>query len=477
MTLSTERLSPILVKELRQGIRSHLFTGSFLLVQGLLLIFGLSFLLSDGLQKDATLGAALFWTMLVLPLVVLVPASASQAIGKEITDRTLELLLLTRLTSYRIVLGKWTSVLVQTTLVLVSALPYVILRYFIGGVDVWFELRLLLLLLVASALLAGIAMGFWALNLNRWAKWAVVILVLWTSPVLIFSVVSPGGLPIPTEIGAVGWVYGSLVMLMMLESAAARIGPPAENHTSRVRLLALAGLSASFLFAFEAGVVALIVAVVIVVPVVVWSLNQKTLPLARLYEPFRRGPFLKRLVAFPFCPSWPGGAAFTVLVLALAPVHPALRSDMGLFAWSAVAALVFLPAALAHGLFRRPRPLGLYLFFLILSSLPLYVYGFAQTTGMTRLVGRLQSLAGLFPPLALVVEVSHPVGYPEASLARPTAIAVAVLSVVVVVALARREWASIEELCRDPESREAVRRPDASVADTSLGPVEEGAAP
>jgi ABC-type transport system involved in multi-copper enzyme maturation permease subunit len=173
----TDRLSPILVKELRQGIRSQLFTGSFLLVQALLFLFGLSFVLSDSLQKDSTAGSVLFWTMLALPLVVLVPASASQAVEREVSGRTLELLLLTRLSSYRIILGKWASVVLQTSLLLVSALPYVILRYFLGGVDVFGELQTMGGLLLGSGLLAGIAMGFWSLNVPRLAKWAAVLLL------------------------------------------------------------------------------------------------------------------------------------------------------------------------------------------------------------------------------------------------------------------------------------------------------------
>jgi ABC-type transport system involved in multi-copper enzyme maturation permease subunit len=232
----SDRLSPILVKELRQGIRSQLFTGSFLLVQALLFLFGLSFVLSDSLQKDSTADSLLFWTTLAVPLLILVPASASQAIEREVSGRTLDLLLLTRLSSYRIVLGKWASVVAQASLLLVSALPYVILRYFLGGIDVVGELKTLGGLLLASGLLAGIAMGFWSLNLPRLAKWAAVLFLIWVAPVLLLMAFSPhGAFATPFGLAPLAWIYGALFMLVMIESAAARIGPPSENHWTRVR--------------------------------------------------------------------------------------------------------------------------------------------------------------------------------------------------------------------------------------------------
>jgi len=94
--LSSDRLSPILVKELRQGIRSKLFLGAFLIIQLLLFLYGTTLLMSSNFGGDSSAELAFFWSAIVLPMLILVPAMASQGIEKEIAGKTLDLLLLTR---------------------------------------------------------------------------------------------------------------------------------------------------------------------------------------------------------------------------------------------------------------------------------------------------------------------------------------------------------------------------------------------
>lgn len=447
MTPWSDRLSPILLKELRQGIRSQLFTGSFLLIQGLLFLFGLSFVLSDSLRQEPAAGGAFFWMMLVLPLLVLVPASASQAIEKEVSGKTLELLLLTQLSSYRIVLGKWLATLVQTCLVLSSALPYVILRYFLGGVDLVMDLVTIAMLLVASALLAGISMGFWALNLSRWAKWGVVLLILWVSPVLVLAVAGPhSGLgPLP-GIG-IAWLYGVILAFMMLEAAAARIGPASENHDTRIRALALAGFGAAFLFrgSTTTEILAASLALFIAIPTAVGSLNGVTRPVFRLYQPFMKGSPLKQILFLPFAPSWPGGVAFAGIVFLLVPFLPAFRGHVGPMAALAVTATFFLPAFVTRAVFRLARPLGFYILVLVLSSVPLYAYAFVSSVGLSSLRSLLESLGGLMPPLALTLELAHSDGYSGAGLSNALLVLVTLVSVLGTAAAAHREWTRIAE--------------------------------
>jgi ABC-type transport system involved in multi-copper enzyme maturation permease subunit len=445
MNAWNDRLSPILVKELRQGIRSQLFTGSFLLIQGLLFLFGLSFVLNDSLRQEPAAGGAFFWMVIVLPLLVLVPASASQAIEKEVSGKTLELLLLTRLSSYRIVMGKWLATLVQTCLVLTSALPYVILRYFLGGVDLVSDLVTIGMLLVASALLAAISMGFWALNLSKWAKWGVVLLVLWTSPMMVLALVGPhtGMGPLP-GIGIV-WLYGVILAFMMLEAAAARIGPASENHDTRIRLLALLGFGAAFLFrgSTTTEILAATLALFIAIPTAVGSLNGVTKPVFRLYQPFLKGSRLKQTLLLPFAPSWPGGVAFAGIVFLLLPFLPAFRGHVGPFAALAIGAMFFFPAFVTRAVFRLARPLGFYILVLVLSSVPLYAYAFVSSVGFSSLKSLLESLGGLVPPLALTLELAHPDGYTGAAVSNTLLVLVTLVSVVGTVRAARVEWERI----------------------------------
>lgn len=453
--LSSDRLSPILVKELRQGIRSKLFLGAFLVIQLLLFFYGTTVLMLDEPGADTSWEVAFFWTALILPMVTLVPAMASQGIEKEVTGNTLELLLLTRISSYRLVLGKWASVIVQTTLLVTSALPYLMLRYFLGGIDIWGELRALGILLLASALLAGITMGFWATRVNKLIKWGTVFGFLWLGPYLFVALfasrtglggTSPG-------VGVVIWIYAFIAMLMMLALAASRIGPPAENHSTQIRILALAALGTGLLARGSRDLegVSAMLAVMILAPTVIGSLMENVRGVPRLYSPFLTRSPLLRWAKFPFAPGWPGGFAFTGVVLALTPWFPAWAGEFRLAIFVAVVALFLFPAALVRTVFRAVRPtLGLYILMLILLTLPLYVWGAARAFDSATVVFAVECVAGLFPPVGLVLELGQPHGYAGTAAALEGSLVV-LWSLIVLVRRARAEWRSMASLGQPAE--------------------------
>jgi hypothetical protein len=99
------------------------------------------------------------------------------------------------------------------------------------------------------------------------------------------------------------------------------------------------------------------------------------------------------------------------------------------------------------------RPLLRYVVILVLSSLPVYLYAFAQSADKSVLSVVLQSVSGLFAPLALVVELAHPEGYEGSALARAILLTVTAASALVTLLAARREWgriASLVEVAREP---------------------------
>lgn len=440
---TSDNLSPILVKELRQGIRSKLFLGSFVVIQLLLFLYGTSLLLSDNFAGDQSSALALFWSAIVLPLLILVPAMASQGIEKEISGKTLELLLLTRLSSYRLVLGKWMSVVVQSTLLVTSALPYLMLRYFLGGIDVWGELRSLGLLVLASALLAGITMGFWATNVSKLAKWGAVLLFLWLGPYMfVVALAGRGGLGGGAGMSLVVWVYAFIGLLIMLAHAASRIGPPAENHSTQIRILALLTIAAGVLFRgrTEIEVLSAVLALAILLPCVVAALVEKVRYVPRLYAPFVDRTGLARLAAFPFAPGWPSGLAFTVLVFGLVPFFPVWSGSFHARIFIAALGTVLVPAALVRTLLSPARQsLGLYALFLILLTIPMYVWGAALAFDHDGLLAVVESLVGFFPPVALALELSDPRDY-SAAIAAVECFIVTAVSFVVLARVASVEW-------------------------------------
>ena len=80
----SDRLSPIVVKELRQGVRSHLFTGAFLLQQFLLLlVVSLGFLFPTRPSRAATSSRSSSGSVLALPCSWCCPWRGALHLGRD----------------------------------------------------------------------------------------------------------------------------------------------------------------------------------------------------------------------------------------------------------------------------------------------------------------------------------------------------------------------------------------------------------
>ena len=121
----SDRLSPILVKELRQGLRQPTFVIAFLCLQVLLCIVVLASVVSapvgsqDSLRAGTTV-SGFFFVLLGIAILVVQPLRGLGALASEIKADTLDLLLLTRLNSWRITFGKWLALVSQSALLVVA---------------------------------------------------------------------------------------------------------------------------------------------------------------------------------------------------------------------------------------------------------------------------------------------------------------------------------------------------------------------
>jgi ABC-type transport system involved in multi-copper enzyme maturation permease subunit len=150
-------LNPMLVKELRQGLKTKAFVIVFVLVQvALVILMGFRLLAqNDPFGYTAGMLDGLLWTAIGGALLVLMPLRALTAISEEEKANTLHLVQLTRLSSTRIVWGKWIALVSQTLLLSVAILPYAVLRYFFGGIDIVENLLLLVWMMVGSMALTA----------------------------------------------------------------------------------------------------------------------------------------------------------------------------------------------------------------------------------------------------------------------------------------------------------------------------------
>ncbi len=152
----SERLSPMLVKELRQGMRSPVFVWGLIVMNlGLTAIVSLNML-----DPDADYLHQAFFGVYCLLVCGLLPLRAAGALHDELRGNTIDTLVLTRLSGWRITTGKWVAVVAQQVLAAITVLPYVIVRYFAGGIDVPMELAWLGIFLLTGMLSAAVLTGF-----------------------------------------------------------------------------------------------------------------------------------------------------------------------------------------------------------------------------------------------------------------------------------------------------------------------------
>jgi len=157
-------LGAVFEREVRFAPRARgLFIGRAIYAGSLLAIIATCWLVLTGTQSITTVGdtarfgATLMRTLAPLQLTLAVLAAAmtaAVAVSVEKDRRTLELLLLSRLTERELVLGKLAASLLRVLLMLLSAIPVFGLAALFGGVTVP-QLARLFVVTVASALAAA----------------------------------------------------------------------------------------------------------------------------------------------------------------------------------------------------------------------------------------------------------------------------------------------------------------------------------
>jgi len=319
-------LPPMLVKELRQGVQSGVFIWTFLLLQGALFLLFSVFTLAraDSLDEQASL-AFFFWTAAVAALVLLVPLRGLGAIGGERRGNGLDLLQITRLSATRIVTGKWIAIVAQLFLVAVTFLPYVVVRYFFGGVDVLGQIEILGWIVAIGSVVAAAAVALSALPL--WLRIGIVV-VLGGLSLPVLAEIIDDGIPASVMMLVVSPAMKVAIVALLVahvlafhEFAAARIAPPAENHAGRKRLLALAIAAAwpvaGWLGSKPAAVGTVLATAPLLLCYATGTVVDAPSRVTALFARFRRFGAAGRLAAAAFTPGWATGILFVAILVAI----------------------------------------------------------------------------------------------------------------------------------------------------------------
>ncbi len=151
----SDALNPVLIKELRQGLKSRAFASAFLIMQALMVLSICIHVFALNTNSGAEAAGIFFWVFAGAPLLIVLPLLAVNAIYSEQKQMTLPLVLLTRLTPWRMVTGKWAALMAQCALITCAVLPYVVLRYFLGGIHVAKDLFVLAMFVSGSGVLCA----------------------------------------------------------------------------------------------------------------------------------------------------------------------------------------------------------------------------------------------------------------------------------------------------------------------------------
>lgn len=185
-----DRAPAILVKELRQAVRSRVVISILFFLLGLLLIvaaFGLSTVNSvqgysgRGLSYHSATGQRYFsslFTLFIIPVFLFIPIYVAGNVVSERNNGMLELISATTLSEHQIILGKVSSGLVLGLFYLSIAVPFLLLSIFMRGVDLFGVLACILMtfFMLVSAIYWVL---FWAvMRVPSYIKWFFYVLAL-----------------------------------------------------------------------------------------------------------------------------------------------------------------------------------------------------------------------------------------------------------------------------------------------------------
>jgi hypothetical protein len=319
-------LSPILVKELRQGLRARVFLVSFLLLQVFLSVLVLANLAAQDDRSTLETQSAFFWGVLGFALLVLMPLRGLVTISVEVKNRCMETITLTRLTAWRVVFGKWSALFAQSLLLVTATLPYAVLRYFIGGDDVVQDLFWLAVLLWFSGIFIAISIAISGMT-NVVIR--IILLIVFVIGCVTISMSTSSytlhsyGFAAVSGWAVFGWlvIFGFFIPALLFELTASSLAPASENHAFRRRLLTVAfflaalALFSQFKNGFEAGIM---LPFLILIAMCYFELAEKARVIPRMVQAFVRKKSFGRIGVLFLLPGWPSALLFSLLIIPLA---------------------------------------------------------------------------------------------------------------------------------------------------------------
>lgn len=244
-----DRFNPIVVKEVRQSLKSRQFVGTFLL---LLLaawggsVFGVSYLgESIDYGSPAVIFYGGFFFALCAASLVIVPFSAFRSIVEERTETTLELLQITALTPKQIVRGKTASAMVQVLVYYCAIAPFIAFTALLPGFDVVHVAFSLVMLFITALCFSMVALAIGAYSrktASQSLSSLVVVAMAFGGMMAFFSSMAAAGERIQFDEPETWWALALIVFLGLStgyvceQAAVAQLTFDSDNRSTRIRL-------------------------------------------------------------------------------------------------------------------------------------------------------------------------------------------------------------------------------------------------
>lgn len=396
-----DRLSPMLVKELRQGLRTRSFVAVFLALQ---IILGIILLSASAASTSDSAGSSIsniIFTFFSIAVLVIQPMRGISALSSEVKGNTIDMMVLTRLSAWRIVTGKWTAIVSQSALLLTTIVPYLILRYFFGGMNLFGEIMLLAMIFITSATLTAITVGLSASGSVILRSVLPMIALPIAAYSMLMMMAFGGGSGDLIELVSLGTkdsrifvpiyltacTYGGFFMLSIGTSL---IAPHAENHSTKRRLVSLfvtcvVAVLGSMSFTDPDGLPFFFVLVLL--PIFAISLTEFAPLVTPSYRRFEKFGLLGKSSGIFLLPGWPSGVFFCLLLAIISAVPFVMNghsyygaADYKIYGMICLASLLF-PAVIIN-IFRMkgPQRVSNYILFFISSGvITLVLTGIAES--------------------------------------------------------------------------------------------------
>jgi len=248
-----DAVNPILVKETRQALKSRQFVVTFSVllfaalawsvVGSLLLMPQIYFLPSAPTMLTG------YYLVLAVPMLLVVPLAAYRSLEGEIDDGTLELLSVTSLSPFQIVLGKLGSAALQMMLYFVALSPCVAYAYTLRGVDLPTLAILMSMLVVFGLTLTIVAIFFAPMARVRSSQISTLLVVMailiggeFAAGSTAISLIQYGNPLTSAQTGFLAvsiFVFAVTMSVVLLVATAAQLTPESENRSTPIRIALL----------------------------------------------------------------------------------------------------------------------------------------------------------------------------------------------------------------------------------------------